>query len=326
MKSIAFVIPYFGHFPNYFDKWLKSCSYNSTIDWIIFTDCHEEYDYPINVHVNYCTFEDIKVRFQSKFDFKISLNKPYKLCDYKCAYGYIFEKELEKYDFWGYCDVDLIWGDIRKFVTDDLLENYCRVGVLGHCSILLNDDKINRLFKRDYSREDCTIPNYKWVYTSKMSFCFDEGHAFNKFFPLSGITITPIDRVFDVNIKFKGFIPAKHIPGITYDNTCSFKWINGKLYAQYYINKKIVEIEIAYAHFQKRALHNCDINTDCFWIVPDHFQTEPLAPTDLIRNDYKKTRNEYWKIIYRQLKGELMGYHRYYHYKYPWLYKFNFLR
>ena len=46
MKSIAFVIPYFGKFPNYFSLWLQSCRNNPTIDWLLFTDSNEKYDYP----------------------------------------------------------------------------------------------------------------------------------------------------------------------------------------------------------------------------------------------------------------------------------------
>ena len=39
---------------------------------------------------------EIREKIQSKFDFKISLEEPYKLCDYKPAYGYIFEEFIRK--------------------------------------------------------------------------------------------------------------------------------------------------------------------------------------------------------------------------------------
>ena len=45
------------------------------------------------------------------------VNSPYKLCDYKPVYGLIFDEDLQDYDFWGHCDVDLIFGDIRKFIN-----------------------------------------------------------------------------------------------------------------------------------------------------------------------------------------------------------------
>ena len=122
MKSIIFIIPYFGHFNNYFEIWLNSCAHNPTIDWLIFTDCKNEYDYPRNVKVVYTTFDEIRTHFQSFYDFPISLEKPYKLCDFRPAYGEVFYDYIKDYDFWGYCDTDLVWGDLRKFFTEEILE------------------------------------------------------------------------------------------------------------------------------------------------------------------------------------------------------------
>ena len=54
---------------------------------------------PKNVKVIKSTFEDIRNIIQSKFDFKIILDQPYKLCDYKPSYGYVFEEYIKEYDF-----------------------------------------------------------------------------------------------------------------------------------------------------------------------------------------------------------------------------------
>lgn len=42
---------------------------------------------------------DFRNKIQSKFDFKISLERAYKICDFRPAYSYIFQEELEKYQF-----------------------------------------------------------------------------------------------------------------------------------------------------------------------------------------------------------------------------------
>ena len=120
-SSICLVVLYFGKLPNYFNLWLTSCKYNKTINFLLFIDDETKYDYPNNVKVIYTTFENIKNQIQSKFDFNISLKKPYKLCDYKPAYGYIFNEYLEKYDFWGHCDLDVIFGNLRKFLSEEIL-------------------------------------------------------------------------------------------------------------------------------------------------------------------------------------------------------------
>ena len=170
MYSIAYVVPYFGKFPKGFQFWLMSCGCNPTIDWLIFTDDHTEYVYPPNVKVTYMTFEQMKRKAQECFDFPISLERPYKLCDYKPAYGEIFAKELQEYDFWGDCDVDLVWGNIRKFYTDELLGKYEKVGFNGHSMLFKNTPEV-------CARYRTCLPgrlNYKEVYTTDKSFAFDE--------------------------------------------------------------------------------------------------------------------------------------------------------
>lgn len=108
MKTIAFILPYFGKLPNNFDLWLKSCRYNETIDFLVFTDDKTAFKYPKNVKVFYCSFQEIKVRIQENFQFKINIEKPWNLSLFKPAYGQIFKEELKDYDFWGYCDADLM--------------------------------------------------------------------------------------------------------------------------------------------------------------------------------------------------------------------------
>ena len=135
MKKIALIIPYFGTLPDYFDLWLKSVEKNPTITFFLFTNDESSYCYPDNIEVINIAFKDFRSRLQSEFEFEIKLESPYKLCDYKPTYGNVFKKELLQYDFWGFCDVDLIFGDIRKFITDDILDKYDRILTRGHFSL-----------------------------------------------------------------------------------------------------------------------------------------------------------------------------------------------
>ena len=156
MKKICFVIPYFGKFNNYFPFFLESCKNNPSVNWLIYTDDKTKYNYPDNVMVKYTTFEEIKNKFQEKLSFKIALDRPYKLCDFKPAYGLMFEEDLMQYDYWGYCDVDLFFGDIRKFFTDEILNRYDKIGFYGHCTIFKNNTKVNNLFKSNKRYKELT--------------------------------------------------------------------------------------------------------------------------------------------------------------------------
>ncbi len=170
MKSIAYVVPYFGKLPSLFPLWLLSCRYNPTVDWLIFTDDKTPFDYPPNVKVKYCSFDDIRVRIQKCFDFSVSLERPYKLCDFRVAYGDIFKEELSAYDFWGHCDLDLIWGDIRAFYTDEVLDKYVKIGYQGHSTLYKNEPSINLLYRR-FNKDGIS---YRQIFSSDKNFLFDE--------------------------------------------------------------------------------------------------------------------------------------------------------
>lgn len=66
---------------------------------------------------------------------QVWLEKPYKLCDFRPLYGEIFSNYVDGYDFWGYCDCDLIFGDIRKFLTEELLSTKDYLLGMGHFHI-----------------------------------------------------------------------------------------------------------------------------------------------------------------------------------------------
>ena len=120
--SIVLIIPYFGKLPNYFEIFLKTVEFNKDINFLIYTDDRTNYKYPSNVEVVYTTFQKFREIVQKNFDFEIALSSPYKLCDYKPAYGDILKDKIKKYDYWGHCDIDLAFGNKRKFITDDILK------------------------------------------------------------------------------------------------------------------------------------------------------------------------------------------------------------
>ena len=147
MKSILFICPYFGRLPEvHMRLWLQSCEKNPSVDWLILTDDKATaLPCPPNVKVIYTTLQEIKRQAQEKFDFTISLVTPYKLCDYKPAYGYIFSEYVKGYDLWGHCDMtDCIFGNLRKYLTDSFLSGADKFLFLGHMTLYRNSPEVNR--------------------------------------------------------------------------------------------------------------------------------------------------------------------------------------
>lgn len=325
MKSIVFIIPYFGHFNNYFEIWLNSCAHNPTIDWLIFTDCKDEYDYPRNVKVVYTTFDEIRARFQSFYNFTISLEKPYKLCDFKPAYGEVFYDYIKDYDFWGYCDTDLIWGDIRKFMNNDVLEKYDKIGIWGHCCLVRNTAQFRTL----YRAENTNIVTYKSAFASELAYCFDEKRAFGKICVTKGVKIFDNYTFFDIDYRHDDYrisaLDDDYIRKFATGDHNIFKYNDGKLYLLT-VESGANEIqcrELSYVHFQKRnmAVNISNKDYDKFLIYQDKFMIyRHVASADEIKRlDPKSWKSRiYLKVMWNKIRAEYLHGEgvRYYKYNY----------
>jgi hypothetical protein len=153
VKKICFVVVYFGKWPIWFPAFLHSCKENPTINWIFFTDCGSPTHHSPNVVFYHQTLPEMRELLRKKIGKDAILESAYKVCDYKPTYGVVFDDYLNEFDFWGHCDVDIIWGDIRKYTTEEILDEYdifsTRKGrISGHFSLFRNTLSVNQLFRQ----------------------------------------------------------------------------------------------------------------------------------------------------------------------------------
>lgn len=250
MNNIVLIVPYFGKLPYNFQLWLEGCRYNQDIDWLFFTDDTTSYDYPSNVTVNYCSFDEMKKRIGKLYDFEIVLDKAYKLCDYRTAYGEIFKDEIKNYKYWGYCDVDLLFGHITDFITEDILESYEKIGFQGHLTIYRNNyETVMR-----YRTQVIGIPNYKEIFTSNEACFFDE-NVIDSLYKYLNIPVY-MQVHFAHLAKYCPDFYLKHVPkNEIYKNKDQiFSWENGKLYRHYLHEGKAFSEECMYIHFFCRKM------------------------------------------------------------------------
>ncbi len=179
MNKIVLLICYYGEFPWYFPYFLHSCKYNPSVTFMIITDATYNYDLPENVIFVKKSLDEIKILASEKLGLSFQIDFPYKLCDLRPAYGFVFTDFIKGYDFWGYCDIDVIFGKIRNFMTSEVLD-HCDVisprhdYLLGAFTLFRNTQKINELYKQS--------KDYKKVFTSPKHYCFDETNfAFKPF-------------------------------------------------------------------------------------------------------------------------------------------------
>jgi hypothetical protein len=173
MKKISLINCYIGEFPWFFKFFLKSCEFNPTVDFFIFTDNVLDYEVPNNVKIIPFSLADFNILATQKLGFTIDINKGYKLCDFKPAYGWLFSDYLQEYDFWGMTDIDVIYGRIREFMTDEVLDEYDLICVrhdflTASCMLFRNNAYMNSLFKKS--------KDYEMVFMSHKNYAFDENN------------------------------------------------------------------------------------------------------------------------------------------------------
>jgi hypothetical protein len=269
MKKIRIIIPYFGSFPKMFPFWLQSAKDNQSIDFLLITD--NNIDSEDNIQVIKMSFEDLRAKFQEKFNFQIALPTPYKLCTYRPAYGYLFEEYLSGYDFWGFGDLDLVYGDLRLFFQESVLNSFDILSGWGHLTLYRNCAFCNTFFMEKVEG----FQYYKHEFRSTPNHAFDEfqhggiSDLFKHLYP---------DKIWDSRLFDDIRVPRLAFNFISefhpeYSNNLIFEYNEKSLY-RIYTNSlgTIVKEETLYAHFQQRGFMKIKTdNLTKYLIVPNAF-------------------------------------------------------
>ena len=291
-KKVKIVIPYFGKFPNTIRSFLLSCENNPEFEWVIYTDdCLQ--NVPKNVKVINCTLNDIKKKIEKSVGFEISLDAPYKLCDFRPAFGQIFSDELVNCDFWGYGDIDLVYGDLSNFITDEILDKYDKIYPCGHLSLIRNNSINNEAYKVCV---DATL-NYRDVFTDDRSLIFDEYKGVNeKIFFCGGrvygcIDFADMDIVYSrfrtadkrtIKKVFPNYMFAKHLPKNYKEQVFYYDSTIKKAFRIYVQNGKIFHQELAYIHYR----HKIDCADDI-----DYSKGFYITKNGIIQDERKLEKN-----------------------------------
>lgn len=282
-RKLCFIIPYFGKLPNYFQLFLNSCATNVDFNWLVFTDDNTSYSYPKNVSKMKMSFRECQELIKSKFDCPVALNHPYKLCDLKPMYGYIFEEYLKDFRFWGHCDVDTIMGNLGKWLTDEFLDNFDKLFCLGHMTIYRNTSENNRVFMTNYKGRDV----YKEALASPDIYTFDESWKdnvnINTIFEYCGKRCYKEDLSLNIacphnkfrRIQFLGREVWKDLNGYRIEEyrDCVYLWDNGSICRYFKKASNLVREDFLYMHLQWRKMKTQEstLSASIFQIVNDEF-------------------------------------------------------
>lgn len=96
---------------------------------------------------------------------------PRKLCDFRPAFGRLFAPELVGADWWGWCDLDCVFGDLPGYLPPWVLNDFDLITdhqsiVNGPFTIMKNNELMNDLFLEE--------PAIRHILESPEYFNFDE--------------------------------------------------------------------------------------------------------------------------------------------------------
>lgn len=298
MKSVVLILPYFGKFPDIFPLFLKTAEKNPNINFLIISDSEENINYPKNVIILTQTFSEFRKLMEKQLGQTIALEKPYKLCDYKPIYGYVLSEQIKQYDYWGYCDCDLIWGDLYSFIEPLMEKSYDKIFASGHLTLYRNTQENNELFR---TLDEGAL--FSEISKDNQIYWFDEDYQgknnIHDLFLKSGKKVFAEDFSVNFNIDTNCFQRKMYSPenrtyiDIPYEKE-QYYWDAGKIYQVKKREESIAITEYPYIHFQLRYMHGiqCALSEERFKIVPNRFLKCDKIPRTL--EDWKYERKVYF--------------------------------
>ena len=258
-NDICVLTAYFGTFPHYFCLWLKTCERNSQIDFFVFSDATYKDRLPDNVKIIPMTLARMKQLACKHMQMEVSLERPYKCCDYKPLYGTIFKEYICGYEYWGHCDIDLMFGDIYSFLVKNDYRKYDKFLPLGHLCFYRNTEKVNAYYKLPGSKNG----DYNEVFTTDASFWFDELGGIQQIYMTNNLPNFTKRLFADISHRHRRFTLSTQCSLSEKDKNYRhqvFFWEDGKVYRTYIQHGHMFSEEYMYIHFKKRP--NFEVNFD----------------------------------------------------------------
>lgn len=244
MIRTALICVWMGPLPAHLPLWLASCARNVGIDWFLVTDQAVDHTLPDNVHIVAETLAGVRDRFSTEAGFAISLAHPYKLCDLRPLWHVLIPK-LDRFDWWGWCDLDVIWGRVAPFIAANAAR-YDRLLSEGHLAVFRRTQPTLNLYR------DAIDSPWRDVFSTVRNIGFDEHHGMNRLWIDSGWPLL-FDgaRVADILPEFTRF---RTLPRYPNSRIQAFAYRDGRVVREHCTGGVTLEQEYLYIHFQKRPM------------------------------------------------------------------------
>lgn len=291
MTSICLVATYFGRLPSYVNIWLDSCTANPHINFLLVTDQIYREQTPPNVRIISMSLDSLADIFSSHLGSHYRIASPYKICDFRPLFFLLPPAFGIQCDYWGYTDLDVVYGDILNYVTPFVAAGYDRIFGFGHLSIIRNRADCNSLYRSDLNR-------WRWqdVFAITHNIGFDEHFGVNVAWHKSGLKFyDSFNHVADIDPGVRRIELVAPMDNSLFQVV---SYYNGRIQRHRWRYQGIVEDSFCYAHFQKRRMNYGDsgLGNGRTFLAPDgfsHSDTAAVGFRELIKyNNYLFEPNE----------------------------------
>ena len=274
--SIRLVVPHFGPRPAYFPLVVRSMAANPDVSWLLLTD-RPVPDAPANLEVRVGTFAELASRIRGHFDIDVSLEQPYKVCDFRPAFGEIFAAELAGYDFWGHCDLDVVFGRIRDDLPPAAYEAE-KVFFQGSFGLYRNTAETAGWYRHEVGKV-----SYRDALTRPEAMHFDEWAGIYYIVQDLGAHGWHEDRVFDLSFH-RYRTRAESPPG---RDPRRYAWEDGEVCEYRLARGTVVRRTALLIHLQKRTMRApgaAVLAADRYWIRANGFAPQRAVTPWAIRS------------------------------------------
>ena len=162
------ILPYFGSFGPWLPLYLHGLEQQHTVDLLLLSNAAIPPRLPANVRVAPMTFDEFRRRASAVLSTPVLLHRTRNICDLRPAFGLIFAEFTRAYEYWGFGDEDVLYGDLDRMLAPQLdgtdLISPGMNGKSGHLTLMRNSPRTNALVMSDPAFKQVLVSREHWAY------------------------------------------------------------------------------------------------------------------------------------------------------------------
>ncbi len=203
-------------------------------------------------------------------------------------------------------------GDIRSFITDEVLVSHDKIQSAGHFTVLPTDEEGINFFTYEIDGI-----SYKKAFTTDQSLAFDEWAGVSTVYKILNKKVyNEVNDISDLSYKHWYFLPSEEVyrrgscEKKWWSSNIVYLWQNGQLYTVALSDEgKVTKKPCMYVHFQKRkVVAKCEVADEFLILPPGKIVTYNEEITPKFLKKYAKEKKfyfAYFKLRYKNMIKKL---------------------